>query len=191
MHQSAYVTSCPFTQLYKIRGGPPEGKLCPIPPPKAVFQMWGLDHLGPFKLSKKGNVHIIVAIDYLSKWVEEAAVPSTAAGPVINFLEILHAFPERIVNDRETAFGSQDFRNPSHTDWDVKLDAALFAINSSKQSTSQLSPYELVYRRSPSTPLDFQFNGSLKSWARKRSILIECGDGGRFQDNLSSKGKRK
>ena len=62
---SAYVTSCSFCQLYKSRLGPPEGKLCSIPPPKKIFQMWGIDHLGPFKTTNAGNIHIIVVIDYI------------------------------------------------------------------------------------------------------------------------------
>ena len=49
------------------------------------------------------------------------------------------------------------FINTDHTDWDEKLDQALFAINSAKQSTTQLSPYELVYGRKPSIPLDYLF----------------------------------
>ena len=201
MHKSvnAYVASCPFCQLYKSRGGPPEGKLCPIPPPKRVFQIWGLDHLGPFKETQNGKVHMIVAIDYLSKWVEAEAVPSTAAGPVIKFLEkvfLRHGFPQRLISDRGPAFGSQEFAefvqkwnikhtiasaehpqtnglvekinralaetlaafvNTAHTDWDAKMDQALFAINSAKQSTVQFSPYELVYGRSPLVPLDYKF----------------------------------
>lgn len=38
--------------------------------------MWGIDYLGPFKACERGNAHIIVAIDYFSKWVEAKAVPN-------------------------------------------------------------------------------------------------------------------
>ena len=39
----------------------------------------GLDHLGPFPMSKHGNRYLIVAVDYLTKWVEAKAVPSQKA----------------------------------------------------------------------------------------------------------------
>nr|GEZ36213.1 reverse transcriptase domain-containing protein [Tanacetum cinerariifolium] len=34
-----------------------------------IFDVWGIDFMGPF-LSSKGNKYILVAVDYLSKWVE-------------------------------------------------------------------------------------------------------------------------
>ncbi len=124
---------------------------------------------------------MIVAIDYLSKWIEAEAVPSTAAGPVIKFLEEVflrhgEGFPQSLISDRGPAFGSQEFAefvqkwnikhsvasaehpqthglvekinralaetlaafvNTTHTDWDTKMDQALFAISSAKQSTVQ------------------------------------------------------
>ncbi|GJT34482.1 retrovirus-related pol polyprotein from transposon TNT 1-94 [Tanacetum coccineum] len=34
-----------------------------------IFDVWGIDFMGPFP-SSKGNKYILVAVDYLSKWVE-------------------------------------------------------------------------------------------------------------------------
>ncbi|GJW55885.1 reverse transcriptase domain-containing protein, partial [Tanacetum coccineum] len=34
-----------------------------------IFDMWGIDFMGPFP-SSRGNKYILVAVDYLSKWVE-------------------------------------------------------------------------------------------------------------------------
>ncbi|GJT53320.1 reverse transcriptase domain-containing protein [Tanacetum coccineum] len=34
-----------------------------------IFEIWGIDFMGPF-LSSHGNKYILVAVDYLSKWVE-------------------------------------------------------------------------------------------------------------------------
>ncbi|GJX36147.1 reverse transcriptase domain-containing protein [Tanacetum coccineum] len=34
-----------------------------------IFDIWGIDFMGPFP-SSKGNKYILVAVDYLSKWVE-------------------------------------------------------------------------------------------------------------------------
>nr|GEW29984.1 reverse transcriptase domain-containing protein [Tanacetum cinerariifolium] len=38
-----------------------------------IFDVWGIDFMGPF-LSSRGNRYILVAVDYLSKWVEAKAL---------------------------------------------------------------------------------------------------------------------
>ncbi|GJV39873.1 reverse transcriptase domain-containing protein [Tanacetum coccineum] len=43
-----------------------------------IFDVWGIDFMGPF-LSSRGNKYILVAIDYLSKWVEAKALPTNDA----------------------------------------------------------------------------------------------------------------
>ncbi|GKF16785.1 reverse transcriptase domain-containing protein [Tanacetum coccineum] len=53
-----------------------------------VFNVWGLDFMGPFPNSK-GNTYILVAVDYVSKWVEAQALPTNDAHIVIKFLRRL------------------------------------------------------------------------------------------------------
>ncbi|GJU44554.1 reverse transcriptase domain-containing protein [Tanacetum coccineum] len=43
-----------------------------------IFDLWGIDFMGPFP-SFKGNKYILVAVDYLSKWVEAKALPTNDA----------------------------------------------------------------------------------------------------------------
>ena len=37
-----------------------------------VFDVWGIDFMGPFPSSCE-NLYILVAVDYVSKWVEAIA----------------------------------------------------------------------------------------------------------------------
>jgi hypothetical protein len=51
-----------------------------------VFDCWGIDFVGPFPPSY-GNEYMLVAVDYVSKWVEAIASPRADAKTVINFLK--------------------------------------------------------------------------------------------------------
>nr|GFB30570.1 reverse transcriptase domain-containing protein [Tanacetum cinerariifolium] len=53
-----------------------------------IFDVWGIDFMGPFP-SSKGNKYILVAVDYLSKWVETKALPTNDARVVVKFLKNL------------------------------------------------------------------------------------------------------
>nr|GFA43052.1 reverse transcriptase domain-containing protein [Tanacetum cinerariifolium] len=53
-----------------------------------IFDVWGIDFMGPFPGSK-GNKYILVAVDYLSKWVEAKALPTNDARVVVKFLKSL------------------------------------------------------------------------------------------------------
>ena len=46
----------------------------------------GIDVLGPFPKSYTGNVNIIVAVDYLTKWVEAKSLPTGEATDVATFI---------------------------------------------------------------------------------------------------------
>ena len=51
-----------------------------------IFDCWGIDFMGPLP-SSYGNVYILVAVDYVSKWVEAIATPKDDARVVIKFLK--------------------------------------------------------------------------------------------------------
>ncbi|CAM8956984.1 unnamed protein product [Rhodiola kirilowii] len=46
--------------------------------PVEHFDVWGIDYMGPFP-SSYGNQYILVAVDYVSKWVEVVASPTCDA----------------------------------------------------------------------------------------------------------------
>ncbi|GJR42927.1 reverse transcriptase domain-containing protein [Tanacetum coccineum] len=67
-----------------------------------IFDIWGIDFMGPFP-SSKGNKYILVAVDYLSKWVEAKALPTNDARVVVKILKSLFArfgTPRAIISDR-------------------------------------------------------------------------------------------
>ncbi|GKA53047.1 reverse transcriptase domain-containing protein [Tanacetum coccineum] len=71
-----------------------------------VFDIWGLDFMRPFPDSR-GNKYILVAVDYVSKWVEAQALPTNEARVVVKFLKGLFAkfeVPKALTSDRETYF---------------------------------------------------------------------------------------
>nr|GFA70973.1 reverse transcriptase domain-containing protein [Tanacetum cinerariifolium] len=62
--------------------------------------------MGPFP-SSKGNKYILVAVDYLSKWVEAKALPTYDARVVVKILKSLFSrfgIPRAIISDRGTHF---------------------------------------------------------------------------------------
>nr|GFA22937.1 reverse transcriptase domain-containing protein [Tanacetum cinerariifolium] len=71
-----------------------------------IFDVWGIKFIRPFP-SSKGNKYILVAVDYLSKWVEAKALPTNDARVVVKFLKSLFSWfgtPKAIISDRGTHF---------------------------------------------------------------------------------------
>nr|GEV38502.1 DNA-directed DNA polymerase [Tanacetum cinerariifolium] len=69
-----------------------------------IFDVWGIDFMRPFP-SSRGNKYILVAVDYLSKWVEAEALLTNDARFVCKFLKSLFArlgTPCAIISDRGT-----------------------------------------------------------------------------------------
>lgn len=71
-----------------------------------IFNIWGIDFMGPFPKSHKYE-YILVAINYVSKWVEAEALPTNDARVVVNFLKKLFArygIPKALISDRGSHF---------------------------------------------------------------------------------------
>lgn len=110
---ASYVASCSQCQQRKSPNTSKPCELHPIPPPEAPFEVWGIDHLGPFPRTSDGNRYILVAVDHLTKWVELCPVASTSTEEVVRFLRtqllLRHGVPRMIITDRGTAFTSAVF----------------------------------------------------------------------------------
>ena len=72
-----------------------------------LFDVWRIDFMGPF-LSSYNNKYILLAVDYVSKWVEAILTYTNDAKVVINFLRknIFSRFgtPKALVSDEGSHF---------------------------------------------------------------------------------------
>ena len=77
-----------------------------------LYDVWGIDFMGPFPSSFE-NIYILLAMDYVSKWVEATACPKNDANTVVGFLRrnILSRFgaPKTIISDGGSPFANKVF----------------------------------------------------------------------------------
>ncbi|GJT69748.1 reverse transcriptase domain-containing protein [Tanacetum coccineum] len=76
-----------------------------------IFDLWGIDFMGPFP-SSRGNKYILVAVDYLSKWVNAESAPTNVLRVVVKFLKSPFSrfgAPRAIISDRGTHFCNDKF----------------------------------------------------------------------------------
>jgi len=77
-----------------------------------IFDVWGIDFMGPFPASH-GYTYILVAVDYVSKWVEAVATKINDHKVVVQFLKeyIFTRFgtPRTIISDGGSHFCNRAF----------------------------------------------------------------------------------
>ena len=77
-----------------------------------VFDCWGIDFMGPFPPSF-GNLYILVAVDYVSKWIEAIPCKHNDHKIVLKFLKenIFSRFgtPQAIISDGGSHFCNRPF----------------------------------------------------------------------------------
>ena len=78
-----------------------------------LFDVWGIDFMGPF-VSSHGMKYILVAVDYVSKWVEAIALATNEGKSVTAFLKknIFSRFgtPRAIISDGGSHFCNRLFK---------------------------------------------------------------------------------
>ncbi|GJY39938.1 reverse transcriptase domain-containing protein [Tanacetum coccineum] len=133
-----------------------------------VFNVWGLDCMGPF-LDSKGNKYILVAVNYVSKWVEAQALPTNDARGVVRFLKGLFArfgIPKALISDRGTHFCNSQLSvgyNPK--DWSEKLNDALWAFRTAYKTPTGCTPFRMVYGKACHLPVKIEHKAY---WALKQ-----------------------
>ncbi|KAL8091484.1 hypothetical protein AgCh_033917 [Apium graveolens] len=103
--------------------------------------------------------YIMLAVDYVLKWVEVKALPTNDAKVVLSFLhkQIFRRFgkPRVIISDEGSYFCNLSNREikrilekvvcPSRKDWSLKLDEAVWAYRTAYKTPLGMSPFQLVY----------------------------------------------
>nr|GEU33231.1 reverse transcriptase domain-containing protein [Tanacetum cinerariifolium] len=148
-----------------------------------IFDVWGIDFIGPFP-SSQGNRYILVAVFYLSKWVEAKALLTNDAHVVVKFLKSIFArfeTPRAIISDRGTYFCNDKFAKvemsnrglkrilertvgENRASWSEKLDDALWAFRTTYKTPIGCTPYKLVYGKSCHLPIELEHKAY---WALK------------------------
>ncbi|GKD14934.1 reverse transcriptase domain-containing protein, partial [Tanacetum coccineum] len=156
-----------------------------------IFDVWGIDFMGSFP-SSHGNKYILVAVDYLSKWVKAKVHPTNDARVVVKFLKSLFArfgTPRAIISDRETNFCNDQFAKvmsktvgENRASWSDKLDDALWAFRTAFKTPIGCTPYKLVYGKSCHLPIELEHRAY---WALKHANfdLKTAGDHRKLQLN--------
>jgi hypothetical protein len=55
--------------------------------PLEPFEVWGFDFMGLFPASTSKHTHILVAVDYVTEWVEAIATKSANIGNAMKMLK--------------------------------------------------------------------------------------------------------
>nr|GEV88428.1 reverse transcriptase domain-containing protein [Tanacetum cinerariifolium] len=120
------------------------------------FKVWGIDFMGPFPSSRR-NKYILMAVDYLSKWVETKALPTNDARVVVKFLKSLFArfgTPRAIISDRGTHFCNEQFAK------------VMLKYGTAYKTPIGCTPYKLVYGKSCHLPIELEHKAY---WALKHA----------------------
>ncbi|XP_074266269.1 uncharacterized protein LOC141588742 [Silene latifolia] len=127
-----------------------------------LFDVWGIDYQGPFP-SSFGNEYILVAVDYVSKWVEAIPTKTCDAKEVIKLLQRIifprFGLPRVLISDRGTHFGER------------ALEALLrkYGVQQRKSLAyhPQANGQAKIFNRELKTILERTVNKSRKDWSLK------------------------
>lgn len=115
LHKDAktFVTSCDRCQRaggISKRHEMPQQMILEVEP----FDVWGIDFMGPF-VNSFGNLYILVAVDYVTKWVEAIASPTSDHKVVLKLLQhnIFPRFgvPRVVISDGGSHFAKKQLEN--------------------------------------------------------------------------------
>ncbi|GJX86605.1 reverse transcriptase domain-containing protein [Tanacetum coccineum] len=153
----------------------------------ANLHVWGIDFMGTFP-SSQGNKYILIAVDYLSKWVEVKELPTNDAQVVY---EVTHRLATAYhpqtsgqveVSNRGLKRILERTVGENRASWSDKLDDALWAFRTAFKTPIGCTPYKLVYGKSCHLPIELEHKAY---WALKHANfdLKTAGDHRKLQLN--------
>jgi hypothetical protein len=91
-----------------------------------AFLNMGLDLVGPFKKAKGGFIHIFLAVDKFTKWIEVKPAALITVATAVEFIkEMMYMLriPNNIIIDNGTQFTAMEFKDFC-TDSGIKINYA-------------------------------------------------------------------
>ena len=127
-----------------------------------LFDLWGIDFMGPFPASYN-NLYILLAVDYVSKWVEAIPTRTNDAKVVAKFLRsnIFSRFgtPRALITDNGTHFCNKVIDKVLQK-YGVRHRTSL-AYHPQSNGQAEISNREIKYI------LEKTVNSSRKDWSKK------------------------
>ncbi|KAE8726680.1 hypothetical protein F3Y22_tig00006570pilonHSYRG00206 [Hibiscus syriacus] len=125
-----------------------------------LFDVWGIDFMGPFPYFFV-DLYILLAVDYVSKWVEAIATPRNDSKTILKFLH-KNIFT-RFGTNRQAEVSNQEVKqilekvvNPRRKDWSPKLDEALWDYRTTFKTPLGMSPFKMVYGKVCHLPVELE-----------------------------------
>ncbi|RDX94496.1 pol, partial [Mucuna pruriens] len=134
-----------------------------------VFDVWGIDFMGPFPISE-GNSYILLVVDYVSRWVEAKATKTNDAKVVVRFLKsnIFCRFgvPRALISDQGSHFCNKimstllekygvthrvatayhpQTNGQAESDWNRLLEDTLWEHRTAYRTPLGMSPYWIIF----------------------------------------------